>query len=261
MMKPNPTTRNPIGAMALAMLVLLLPPAGLPAQETLPVPPGHRLHVVERLETLGHLAGRYGTTVAAIQEANRLENPNRILEGQRLLIPMGSPARYTVLPGDSVSRILRRLAPGMTLDQFLVLNPQLGGDAGRIYPGQVLVLREGAQTAPPRSIRVPRPGRIPPPLPRPVIPELGRNLPASPGGDPGAGAKPHPALPMAQEPEIHLTKGGESAAQIASFHRIPLAVLRGANPALRGFADEASLPEAMSLAIPRRTPPPAPRSN
>ena len=46
-----------------------------------------RVHVVRAGETLSEIALKYGTTVAAIVQANNLANPNFIYVGQRLQIP------------------------------------------------------------------------------------------------------------------------------------------------------------------------------
>jgi len=45
------------------------------------------VHVVQRGEILARIAARYGTTVQAIVNANRLRNANVIYVGQRLIIP------------------------------------------------------------------------------------------------------------------------------------------------------------------------------
>lgn len=45
------------------------------------------LHVVQRGETLSEIAKAYGVTTQAIVEANDIENPNRIVTGQKLIIP------------------------------------------------------------------------------------------------------------------------------------------------------------------------------
>lgn len=45
-------------------------------------------HVVRRGETLTSIAARYGVSVKAIQDANAIEDPNVILVGQRLVIPL-----------------------------------------------------------------------------------------------------------------------------------------------------------------------------
>lgn len=53
---------------------------------------GEVVHVVRRGETTWGIAMHYGTTVAAIAEANGLSNPSRIFGGMRLVIPGGTPA-------------------------------------------------------------------------------------------------------------------------------------------------------------------------
>jgi LysM repeat protein len=45
------------------------------------------VHVVRRGESLGAIAARYGTSVAALTRANNIRNPNLIYAGQRLVIP------------------------------------------------------------------------------------------------------------------------------------------------------------------------------
>jgi LysM repeat protein len=45
-------------------------------------------HVVKRGEYLKVIAARYGTTIAAITNANHISNPNLIYPGQRLVIPV-----------------------------------------------------------------------------------------------------------------------------------------------------------------------------
>ena len=63
------------------------------------VPPSERItyqkHKVRKGETLGVIAARYGTSVAAIQRMNRVSNANRIYVGMELVIPSsngGPPA-------------------------------------------------------------------------------------------------------------------------------------------------------------------------
>ena len=65
-------------------------PAAAPARPAAPAP-APRVHVVVRGENLTRIAKRYGVTVAAIVQANRIANPSRIFAGQRFTIP-GSPA-------------------------------------------------------------------------------------------------------------------------------------------------------------------------
>ncbi|MEC7948640.1 MAG: LysM peptidoglycan-binding domain-containing protein, partial [Myxococcota bacterium] len=68
------------------------------------VPPSERItyqrHKVRKGETLGVIASRYGSSVAAIQKMNRISNANRIYVGMELVIPAngGGP-----LPGAALA--------------------------------------------------------------------------------------------------------------------------------------------------------------
>src|SRR5260370_27851421 len=60
-------------------------PLGTPAPA--PTAGGATIHVVQRNDTVFHIAPQYGTTVDAIVAANGLRAPTPIQIGQRLLIP------------------------------------------------------------------------------------------------------------------------------------------------------------------------------
>ncbi len=91
-------------------------------------------HTVATGETLAEIAARYGTTVAAIVEANGLGDPNLIVEGAILNIGAGSPpaavaevavqpapaARHTVAPGETLGVIAARY--GTTASALAGLN-------------------------------------------------------------------------------------------------------------------------------------------
>ena len=64
-----------------------------------PVQAGGRVHVVQWGDTLYSLARHYGTTVAAIVQANNLASPNCIYTGQRLIIPTSGAACSSTAPG------------------------------------------------------------------------------------------------------------------------------------------------------------------
>jgi lysozyme len=113
----------------------------IPAGGVQPGPGGTRIHIVQRGETLWYIAQKYGTTVAAIAQANSIWNTNLIYAGQRLVIPGGGgqpgPGRkYVVQRGDTLSAIaLRFSTTAMAIAMANNLpNPSL------IYPGQVLII-------------------------------------------------------------------------------------------------------------------------
>lgn len=122
------------------------PPAGA-AQEI----------VVERGDTLSGLARRFGTTVAALREANDLTG-DTIAVGQRLTVPAGgataSPARpgrfevtrstvaddevHVVRPGDTLFSIAARY--GTTAGRILAVNTLR---TGPLAPGTIVALPDG----------------------------------------------------------------------------------------------------------------------
>ncbi len=60
--------------------------AALPAEAKSEMQGGGR-HVVRKGDTLGKIAGRYGTTVGALQSANRLASAHSLRVGQELIVP------------------------------------------------------------------------------------------------------------------------------------------------------------------------------
>lgn len=51
------------------------------------------VHTVARGDTLGAIAKKYGTTAAALQQANNIKDPSRIAIGQKITIPQGTSAQ------------------------------------------------------------------------------------------------------------------------------------------------------------------------
>jgi LysM repeat protein len=124
-------------------------------------------HVVAAGETVSHLALRYGTSTAAIVQANALDRRASIRIGQRLTIPTGSgptttaapapaptpapAATYKVASGDTVSRLATRF--GTTVAAVVQAN---GLDARAfIRVGQVLTIPTGTAATPAASPAAP----------------------------------------------------------------------------------------------------------
>ena len=77
-----------------------------------------RVHTIQRGETLGGIAGRYGVTVPALAKANGVADPNRIVAGSVLSIPgaagpsaVGPPpggSSHTLGLGEALEQVARR---------------------------------------------------------------------------------------------------------------------------------------------------------
>ncbi|HSR52184.1 MAG TPA: LysM peptidoglycan-binding domain-containing protein [Acidobacteriota bacterium] len=116
------------------------------------LPPEERVqfarHRVRQGETLGQIARRYGTSVRAIAQLNRIRNVHRISLNQNLLIPVNQPqapsrasvrsapasGEHVVSRGDTLYRIARLYQ--IALKDLLRWNDLTR--ASVIYPGQLL---------------------------------------------------------------------------------------------------------------------------
>lgn len=93
-----------------------------------------QIHVVRAGESLWRIAQAYGTTVQSIVDANQIPEPNRLVVGQALVIPIiGS--FYYVQPGDSLWSIGQRFGINYaTLAQVNNMNPNQPLSVGvRLY--------------------------------------------------------------------------------------------------------------------------------
>ena len=70
------------------------------------------IHVVQKNETLGGIAQRYGVSVSALQAFNAISNPNLLYVGKKLKIPSGTvrEVEYTVKKGESLGLIAKRFS-------------------------------------------------------------------------------------------------------------------------------------------------------
>ncbi|PKK83276.1 MAG: hypothetical protein CVT49_09255 [candidate division Zixibacteria bacterium HGW-Zixibacteria-1] len=111
------------------------------------------VYAVRSGDTVWDIARAFGTTPEKIRRLNGLDRNSRIYVGQKLAIFEGSGSNtysqknnnsgsgtYTVKKGDTLWEIARKY--GMTTGELRSLNSM--GKNSQIYPGQKLVVREGA---------------------------------------------------------------------------------------------------------------------
>jgi LysM repeat protein len=129
--QPTPTaTRTPKPTFTPSELVAATPPSPpetAPTAEPTPASsPAPITHVVQPGETLSEIARMYGVTVEAVVEANNLDNPNAIREGQVLLIPSSTAPAPTEeatrqpvpTPSSSVGQRIHVVQEGETLSEI-----------------------------------------------------------------------------------------------------------------------------------------------
>lgn len=122
-----------------------------------------QVYEVQPGDTLSSIAARFGVTVADLLAVNRLDEPDHITVGQRLIIPApgiasdkaGEPATaqvYVVQPGDTLWAIAMRY--GVTVDDLMQANGIQNANLLRV--GQSLVIpAPGTTTAyPPPFVAV-----------------------------------------------------------------------------------------------------------
>jgi len=136
----------------LCLLIILFLFSAQPL-EAAPGAEGTIIHLVERGENLTLIAARYGTTVAAIVQANNIANPDLIYVGQRLTIPsavqpppeLPTQAQvHVVRPGEYLSLIARLY--GTTVWALAAANDL--ANPSLIYPGQRLIIPTRSTTLP-----------------------------------------------------------------------------------------------------------------
>ncbi len=165
-----------------------------------PVAPG-ATYTVAKGDTLSAIASRFGTTVAALMTVNNISDPDRIMLGQKLVLPAdagpaaaprpapvrpvvtGGAGTYTVQPGDSLSVIawrsgvkvadLKRVN-NLTSDLIMVDQKLVIPSGGRVPAGEQAQAqpdrRETAPVvAPPQSDRDALPDMVLPPVPGPAL--------------------------------------------------------------------------------------------
>ncbi len=90
-------------------------PAAAPKPATnQPTQSASTVYIVRSGDTLGSIAARYGTTVAAIQSTNGISNPHRISVGQRLTIGGAASSASSPNTSSSKSQLVKNNFPGYT---------------------------------------------------------------------------------------------------------------------------------------------------
>jgi len=139
------------------LLAIALSLSASAVQGAPPAQAGGKVHIVQWGDTVYSLARRYGTTVAAIVQANNLANPHWIYAGQRLIIPTGGTVSSPTIPGTTTYYIVQKgdtlysiaYRYGTTVGAIVaannIYNPSF------IYAGQKLVIpaRQWAVSPPP----------------------------------------------------------------------------------------------------------------
>ena len=133
--------------------MLLGLPVSLFAQDATPtVPPGVTVHVVQRGETLFHIALSYGMTTDDLARLNNISDPSMIDVGQRLLVPApgGTPVQiqmvmHIVQPGESLESIAALY--DLPIDDLKTRN-HITDDATDFYVGQLLDVSAAAVMTP-----------------------------------------------------------------------------------------------------------------
>lgn len=99
------------------------------------------IYVVKQGDTLYSIGREFGVTVAELERFNGFSDPNRLVVGQDVLIPVEGTV-YTVQSGDSLYSIASSF--GLTLDELLSANPDIRAPY-TIYPNQLISVPETAQ--------------------------------------------------------------------------------------------------------------------
>lgn len=99
------------------------------------------IYVVKSGDTLYSIGREFGVTVAELERFNGFSDPNRLVVGQDVLIPVKGTV-YSVQSGDSLYSIASSF--GLTLDELLSANPDIRAPY-TIYPNQLINIPESAQ--------------------------------------------------------------------------------------------------------------------
>ncbi|MFH0881176.1 MAG: LysM peptidoglycan-binding domain-containing protein [Lentisphaerota bacterium] len=225
---------------------VIQPPVPVEAAPSMIEPSGSKVYVIQKGDSLSKIASRCGVSSREIMELNKIKDANKIMIGQKLVLPdyatmsgsvshkpapvkekaASKPAKekaskdlsgaYVVQPGDSLSKIAAK--HGTTTKAIKETN-QLKSD--KIMVGQKLVMPGAkAETTEPKAAQ---PEAVPAPAPQPA-PEMGTPetvIPAEPVLAPPSPVSSEPAVktdPASQnQPLDYTVQDGETLEDIAKL--------------------------------------------
>ena len=101
------------------------------------------IYTVRSGDSIYSIAHRYGVSVQAITNDNQLQNPNQLVVGQALVIPVDATV-HRVVAGESIYQIARNY--GTTVAQILAVNPDITNPSS-IHVGQNIVIPKQVGTS------------------------------------------------------------------------------------------------------------------
>ena len=109
-------------------------------------------HVVQKNETLGGIAGKYGVSTSALQAINGISNPNLLYVGKKLTIPSGTSREitYQVKKGESLGSIASRFR--VKISTLALINKIDRPDLIKVGQKLVIPIKGSTYTPPPQLL-------------------------------------------------------------------------------------------------------------
>ena len=110
------------------------------------------IHVVQKNETLGGIAKRYGLSVSTLQAYNGISNPNLLYVGKKLKVPTGQvkEVTYVVRKGESLGLIAKRF--GVSSGDLALINRISRPDLIRVGQKLTIPLTGSRRSTPPKLL-------------------------------------------------------------------------------------------------------------
>lgn len=110
------------------------------------------IHVVQKNETLGGIAKRYGVSVSTLQAYNGISNPNLLYVGKKLKVPTGQvkEVTYIVRKGESLGLIAKRF--GVSSGDLALINRISRPDLIRVGQKLTIPLTGSRRSTPPKLL-------------------------------------------------------------------------------------------------------------